>query len=189
MTAMIRATGLACRRGDRMLWCGLDLAIDAGAAIHITGANGTGKSSLLRVLAGLLPIAAGGVDRGCRIALLDETLALDPEVAVRRALGFWARINQRGEGPTIAPNVTEALNALSIAHLADVPVRILSTGQRKKVLLMRALFSPADVLILDEVLSGIDAASRAQIEGVLNEFPDKILIVISHETIAKRFVQ
>ena len=61
--------------------------------------------------------------------------------------------------------------------------RNLSTGQRKKILLLRALFSAADVVILDEVLSGIDAASRKQIEHLLNEFTSKILIVISHESI------
>src|SRR3546814_6418544 len=93
MQAHLAATDLACRRGDRVLFRGLDLSLGGGAALHVTGANGVGKSSLLRLLASLLRPYAGSVVADGVIALLDERPALDPHVPLGRALGFWARID------------------------------------------------------------------------------------------------
>jgi ABC-type transport system involved in cytochrome c biogenesis ATPase subunit len=90
MTALLRLEGVACIRGGRLLFEGLDLALGAGEALVLTGPNGAGKSSLMRIAAGLLRASAGKVERASAAALADETAALDERLTLGRALGFWA---------------------------------------------------------------------------------------------------
>jgi heme exporter protein A len=143
---------LACLRGGRMLFSGLSLTLAAGGAAMVTGPNGIGKSSLMRVLAGLLPAYAGSVAIDGSIALANEDAALDRGQTLAQALSFWARLDGNND-------VSSALVAMGIAHLADVPVRILSTGQRKRAVLARTIASGADVWLLDEPGNGLDTAS------------------------------
>lgn len=89
----LAAHDLACRRGDRVLFAGLSLRLDPGEALHVRGANGIGKSSLLRILAGLLPEYAGAVEREGAVALLDERPALDPLLPLGKALHFWESLD------------------------------------------------------------------------------------------------
>jgi heme exporter protein A len=142
---LLAVEGAALVRGGRLLFEGLDFALGAGEAVHVTGANGSGKSSLIRMVAGLLKPSAGRVKRS-DIALADEGLALDRELALRRALAFWN-----------ASGVDEALAAFDLERLADVPVRLLSTGQARRARLARVLASGAPLWLLDEPLSGLDA--------------------------------
>jgi len=107
-------TGLACRRGGRLLFEALDLALGPGQAALVTGANGAGKSSLLRIIAGLLPPTAGTVSAQGAIGWLGEAAALDPRLALARALGFWARIDGR-------PNVLWHVDAAHTRGLATHP--------------------------------------------------------------------
>ena len=93
--SLLRLDEVACVRGGRLLFEGLGLVLDAGGAALVTGPNGAGKSSLIRIAAGLLPAAAGVVERGGAAALADESLALDPRLTVAKALGFWARLDGR----------------------------------------------------------------------------------------------
>ena len=90
------ATGLACRRGERLLFRGVSLDMDAGASLRVSGPNGSGKSSLIRILAGLLRPLTGSVERGGAAALLDERAALDEHQPLGRALAFWARLDGDG---------------------------------------------------------------------------------------------
>jgi heme exporter protein A len=136
-------------RGGRLLIQGLDLALAGGEAALVTGPNGAGKSSLLRLAAGLLRPAAGEVERAPGpVAFADEALALDPKPTLARALGFWARLDRT--------SAAEAMAAMGIAHLAEVPVRMLSTGQRKRAVLARAMASGARLWLLDEPANGLD---------------------------------
>jgi heme exporter protein A len=154
--------GLACRRDGRLLFTGLDLDLAAGQSALIAGPNGIGKSSLLRIVAGLLAPFAGTVDATGAIALTDEAAALDREKTLRAALGFWAKLD--GANPD---RIDAALADLGIAHLADIPVRILSTGQRKRAALARTIASGADIWLLDEPANGLDAASAQALVQVV----------------------
>lgn len=144
MRPLLRFEGVALRRGGRLLFEDLDLAVGPGEALHIAGPNGSGKSSLIRLAAGLLRAERGRVDRS-PLALADEHLALDRELPLKRALKFWAT------------SVDEALNALALAHLADVPVRLLSSGQHKRATLARVATSRVHLWLLDEPLNALDA--------------------------------
>ena len=85
---------LACRRGDRLLFRGLSFDLAAARLLQVVGANGTGKSSLLRILAGLLRPFAGSVTTSGRVALLDERLPLDEHLAAEESFAFWDRIDR-----------------------------------------------------------------------------------------------
>ncbi len=154
--AALRLDDLACLRGGRILFRGVNLALEAGGGALLTGPNGVGKSSLLRVVAGLLPAFAGTVERTGSIALTDERLALDADLPLARSLDFWAKLD-RADGHAVAG----ALEAMALTPLADVPVRMLSTGQRKRAMLARVIASGAAIWLLDEPGNGLDTASIA----------------------------
>ena len=145
---------LACRRGDRLLFSGLAFALAPGEALQIAGPNGTGKSSLLRIVAGLLHPFAGTVERTGPVALLDDRPALEEHLPLGRAFDFWKRIDGGGYG-------AEELAALGLANLLDVPVRFLSTGQRKRAAFTRLKAQGTPIWLLDEPLNGLDTAAAA----------------------------
>jgi heme exporter protein A len=151
--------GVACLRGGRLLFDGLNLALAPGEAALATGPNGAGKSSLLRLAGGLLPAAAGTVTRSGAAALADEGLALGARLTLERALGFWARL----DGADAAP----AMEAMGLAHLAAVPVRMLSTGQRKRAALARVVASGAVLWLLDEPANGLDAEGLERLAAAM----------------------
>ena len=150
---------VACERGGRRLFEGLDLALEPGGAALVTGPNGAGKSSLIRLAAGLLRAAAGRIERGCAAALADEGLALDPKLSLAGALAFWARLDRA--------DPREAMAAMGLAPLGRVPVRMLSTGQRKRAALARAMASGAPLWLLDEPANGLDSDGEARLEAAM----------------------
>ncbi|MEO6361068.1 MAG: heme ABC exporter ATP-binding protein CcmA [Sphingomicrobium sp.] len=148
-------------RGGRVLFEHLNLIIGAGDGLHLCGPNGVGKSSLIRLAAGLLRAASGTVHRS-GFALADDALALDPELPLRQALLFWCAL-ARGQQRC----VDEALETLGLRHLADVPVRLLSAGQAKRATLARVVASQASLWLLDEPLNGLDAEGVERLAHVL----------------------
>ena len=158
MSDFLRFEGVTCARGGRVLFEGLDLIARPERAIEIAGPNGSGKSSLLRLAAGLLEPVAGTVRRDARAGLVDERLAFDVAQGLGQALTFWAQVD--GSPPTA---INPALAAMGIAHLADVPVRLLSTGQRKRAAFARLLAAPSPLWLLDEPLNGLDAEGVARV--------------------------
>ncbi len=175
--ALLEMTGLAGWRGGRLLFEGLSLRLDPGEAAMVTGPNGIGKSSLLRIAAGLLPARAGTVTRA-DAALADESLALEPRRTLIEALGFWARL----DGVSAIPG----MEAMGIAHLADVPVRMLSTGQRKRAALARVLACNAPLWLLDEPANGLDAEGCERLEKGMaaHRIRGGAILVATHQPLA-----
>jgi heme exporter protein A len=153
---LLAMRGIACVRGGRLLFEGLDLFLEPGGAALVAGPNGAGKTSLIRIAAGLLRASAGEIERPEAMALADEGLALDRRLSLGAALGFWARID--------GIDARTGLEAMGIAHLALVPVHMLSTGQRKRAVLARAIACTAPLWLLDEPLNGLDGEGRARLE-------------------------
>ena len=173
-TCRLSAADLACRRGDRLLFAQLSFALEGGQALQLAGSNGIGKSSLIRILAGLLSPFAGSVSRLGTIALLDERPALDPHLPLGRALGFWQGID--------GPADNEAAR-LGLTDLMDVPVRYLSTGQKKRAALARLIGQKAPVWLLDEPLNGLDTRGVALVEELAAEHcrAGGIAVIASHQ--------
>jgi len=179
MTARLAAQDLACRRGERLLFRGLSLECAAGDALHIAGANGIGKSSLIRILAGLLRPFAGSIEREGAIGLVDERLALDEALPLGKALAFWGSLDgSRDTG--------RAFDLLQLGQLMDVPVRYLSTGQRKRAALARLLNSGSPLWLLDEPLNGLDRQAQAAFETLVAQHCQGggIAVVASHQDFA-----
>lgn len=179
--AHLAADDLACRRGDRVLFRGLSLALQPGEALQLMGANGIGKSSLIRILAGLLQPFAGRVEHHGAIGLLDERAALDPHQPLGTALAFWRQIDgalDRSGDDTAA--------RLGLANLLDVPVRFLSTGQKKRAALARLIGQAAPIWLLDEPLNGLDsdAARLAETLAADHCAAGGICIIASHQSFA-----
>jgi heme exporter protein A len=172
------ADDLACRRGDRLLLRGVGFALGPGDALHLAGPNGIGKSSLLRILAGLMRPYAGRVEAVGAIALSDEHLPLDAHRPLDAALGFWRRFD--GAGPGLAD--------FGLDNLGDVPVRYLSTGQRKRAALACLAASGAGIWLLDEPLNGLDThwtgIAQAAIEA--HRAGGGIAVIASHQPLDLR---
>ena len=169
---------VSCRRGDRILFRGLSFSLMAGDSAIVTGPNGSGKSSLLRLAAGLLAPAGGAILRSGATGWLAEREALDTHLPLVEALAFWAAVD--GLPPA---DVEPALEALDIAPLAEVPVRLLSTGQRRRAGLARIVLSKAPIWLLDEPANGLDANSVARLQAILERHVASggILLAATHQ--------
>ena len=160
---MFAARSLAVRRGRRLLFRDASFALERGGLLLVTGANGSGKSSLLRALAGLLPLAQGEVfwqgeavrdfaaHRG-RLHYLGHADALKPELSAGEMLGYWSAV--RGDA---APD-TGLLEPFGLA--AGTPVKYLSAGQRRRLALARLALAGAPLWLLDEPATALDAKGR-----------------------------
>ena len=157
--------GLAAFRGDRLVLRDVSFEVEAGGALVLNGANGSGKSTLLRVLAGLLRPAAGQIflhgaeisrDTPC-FAYVGHQDAVKPGLSVAENLIFFARLGRRK---------ADALDAFGLDALADLPARMLSAGQRRRLALARLALSRAEVWLLDEPTLGLDADSVVALKGL-----------------------
>ena len=153
---------VAVMRGNRILLRGLSVAARAGDVIWIRGANGCGKSSLLRLVAGLLTVMSGTIHSEGRMALADENMALDANVTLEAALRFWAELDGASADARHA-----ALTDMDLQNLVHIPVRFLSTGQRKRASIARVLASNADIWLMDEPYNGLDSASCARLDQAI----------------------
>lgn len=149
-----------------------------GDALHITGANGIGKSSLMRILAGLMAPFSGTIMRAGTVGLVDERPALDPQLPLGAAIAFWAQLDG-------AADMERHAERLGLVDLLDVPVRYLSTGQKKRAAMVRLLGQNADIWLLDEPLNGLDSEGVELVEELIAEYcaDGGIAIVASHQSI------
>ena len=173
----LRASSIAIERGGRRLFADLSFEVRAGEALIVTGPNGSGKSSLLRAIAGLLPLAAGRIafEGGAEDASVGEQAhylshldALKGALTARENLAFSAA-SLAGGGWGRALGVAAALERVGLAHAADLPVRALSAGQKRRVALARHLVAARPLWLLDEPLSTLDAAAQARLTDILRD--------------------
>lgn len=164
---------IAAERGDEVLFSGLGFTLSPGELLTVTGPNGAGKSTLLRIIAGLLTPLAGEVvmkedqhffSPAPWCHYLSAQNAMKPSLSVLKNLQFWAHF--LGE-PFLAPQ--EALNRVEIGHIASLPYRVLSTGQRRRAALARLLVSYRPLWLLDEPTSGLDDNASALIATLMSE--------------------
>lgn len=157
---LLLMAGVTAARGGRILFERMDIVLRAGEAMVVAGPNGSGKSSMLRVAAGLLRPVAGNVERG-RTALADEQLALEPRRTLAAALGFWAALD--------GVDAATAMAKMGLERLSGVPVRMLSTGQRKRAALARVIASGAPLWLLDEPANGLDRDGQERLAAAMAE--------------------
>lgn len=181
MTAAIfSGTRLGCIRGGRVVFAGLGFTVEAGGALVLLGPNGSGKSSLLRVMAGLLKPATGTLAWGGttisddpeahagRTHYLGHHDAVKPVLTVAENLGFWARLHEP-HAETAGRAVDAALQRFGLGHLAGMPGKMLSAGQKRRTNLARLLAAPSPLWLLDEPTTALDRASIKTLEAVLAE--------------------
>ena len=160
---MLTAENVAVFRGERLVFRDLGFRVPAGGALVLAGPNGSGKSTLLRLLAGLVRPAAGAVlwdgadalsdlaAHGRRVAYVGHQDAVKPGLTVTENLRFAATVSDRP--------IELALTALGLQPLADLPARMLSAGQKRRLALSRLILSVAPLWLLDEPTLGLDTAS------------------------------
>lgn len=186
---MLQAAGLAAFRGERLVFRDLDFAVAAGGALLLSGPNGSGKSTLLRLLAGLLRPAAGrltwdGVDalsdlpmHATRVAYVGHQDAVKPGLTAAENLHFAARL--------CGADVGEALFTVGLQELADLPARMLSAGQKRRLALARLVLSRASLWLLDEPTLGLDTASVERLGDMLGEHRERggLVVAATHLTL------
>jgi heme exporter protein A len=161
--------GVRCVRGGREVFSGLDFAASSGEALAVTGPNGSGKTSLLRLVAGLLTIADGAIDLegGERELTLPEQAhylghrdALKPALSVAENLAFWRDFLGGETFDAKTFDVRKSLAAVGLDHAAHLPAAYLSAGQRRRLSIARLLAVRRQVWLLDEPASALDAAGQ-----------------------------
>jgi heme exporter protein A len=165
--------GLKCVRGGREVFSGLDFESAAGEALAVVGPNGSGKTSLLRLVAGLLHVEAGSIELtggDAELTLAEQAHylghrdALKPALSVLENLSFW-RDFLGGETGDAAENIAR----VGIGHATHLPAGFLSAGQRRRLSIARLLSVRRPIWLLDEPTTALDAAGQAMFAGLMRE--------------------
>ena len=167
----LSATDLACRRGGRDVFAGVSFSVASGESLTIRGRNGAGKSSLLRMVAGLVRVAGGqhsleGGDPeltlGEQAHYLGHLDALKPSLSVEENLRFWSAFLGAA-----ASDLSEPLRAVGLNALSDLPAAYLSAGQRRRLSIARLLTVKRPLWLLDEPTSTLDAAAQVRLGEIM----------------------
>jgi heme exporter protein A len=170
----LSAHDLACVRGGREVFEGINFAVAGGEALAVTGRNGAGKTTLLRLIAGLLEPAHGRLELsgGVGEATLAEQAhylghrdALKPALSVLENLQFWGAF-LGDQDASVSPTLT-ALEAVGLERLAGLPAAYLSAGQRRRLAIARLLAAPRPIWLLDEPTAALDTASQERLAELM----------------------
>lgn len=190
---MLSAHGLTCVRGERRLFAKLDLTVEAGEWLHVRGENGAGKTSLLRLLAGLSQPAEGEI-RWCGVSIRH------PDAQYRENLLFFGHHGALKEDLTALENLafaaamdgvdlaeSSALSALfrfGLKGREELPVRVLSAGQKRRVMLARLVTRKAKLWVLDEPFTALDVKAVELLSTLISEHvaAGGMAVLTSHQT-------
>jgi heme exporter protein A len=189
----LAALNISCQRGSNVLFEDLSFALAPGEGLLVTGPNGAGKTSLLRQIAGLLPLAAGRLSlNGQRPDVelpelchyVGHLNGIKTSFTVRENLAFWADFLGENGGP-----LSTALAAFGLTPLADFPAGLLSAGQKRKLALSRLFAAPRPIWLLDEPQVSLDAASLKLLDAAIKDHLDAggIAVVASHTALKTKF--
>jgi heme exporter protein A len=182
----LSASNLGCVRGSREIFRNINYSLASGQALAVLGPNGAGKSSLLRILAGLLRADSGRLDLqgGDPELTLPEQAhylghqdALKPALSVAENLSFWAAYFGNG-----AAGTTEALEAVGLEAIRDLPAGYLSAGQRRRLSIARLLAAPRPIWLLDEAAAALDQAAQARLIDLMRAHlaGDGLILAATH---------
>ena len=192
-TPMLLATDLTCTRGTQKLFSGLSLQLSAGQWLYVQGENGAGKTSLLRILAGLTVPAAGAVcwqgepTQTQRADFYRDMLYLGHHASLKEDLTLTENLRSlmAMDGlPVTEAQIREALSQMGLAKRQHLPTRVLSAGQKRRGLLARTLLRPARLWILDEPFNALDVQAIADVQHLLKRHlaGGGLLVLTSHQT-------
>lgn len=175
--ASILMDNLACMRSNRLIYQHISMNIGAREILWVKGRNGSGKSTLLRQMATLLPVIAGRLEIDGNIALTDEKLTFDPNLPLEKALRFWADLDDSS-----LSKLDDAMQLFDLVMLSTIPVRLLSTGQRKRANLARVFASEAKIYLLDEPYNGLDQDNIEALDTAMMQHQKAggITVIASH---------
>lgn len=173
---MLNVSGLACSRGERRLFSDVGFALAAGEWLHVQGENGAGKTSLMRLLVGLSPSDAGEIrwrgERAPSAEFRRDLIYLGHHAAVKEDLTPLENLRLSAALDGIALDERAALAALvrmGLRGREDLPVRVLSAGQKRRVLLARLLTRPAVLWVLDEAFNALDVGAVTLLGDLIAE--------------------
>lgn len=190
---MLAATGLACFRGDRLLFHDLDLGVASGQALQVRGPNGCGKTTLLRILCCLTNPEEGAIRwRGRTVGSRDPDylrdlryvghsdgvkLVLTPRENLRIAMALETRVDEAA--------LESALADVALGDFTDVPCRTLSAGQRRRVALARLVLGGPRLWLLDEPFTSLDAAGGDIVRGLIDAHLERggCAVLTSHQPV------
>jgi zinc transport system ATP-binding protein len=177
---LVALTGVSVMRGGRAILSGIDISLQAGEILTIIGPNGGGKTTLLKVVLGLVKPDRGQVSvlPGLRIGYVPQRLQLDPTLpmTVRRLMRLTRRYADA--------EVIEALSETGVAQLIDSDVTALSGGEFQRLLIARALLAKPELLVLDEPVQGVDFTGEVALYEKIAEIRDRYgcgVLLVSHD--------
>lgn len=192
---MLEANQLACERGECLLFDGISFRLESGGLLRVSGPNGSGKTSLLRIVCGLisplrgrltwqqLPVTVGN-ESSLSIRYMGHSAGLSEELTARENLRFFAAMARF----KAAKPIDDALERLELVRQVDLPVRSLSQGQKRRVALARLVLEPAPLWVLDEPFTALDERAVSIVQSLIEEHLDagNMALISTHQEVPIR---